>query len=57
MGEGPVRQGVCHGANAGVAVLGDGSVHAFGNKRLVETLLGYDIKTETDDGTQQFYFP
>lgn len=51
------RQGACHGANAGVVALSDGSVHSFDNSRLVRTLMGYDIQTETDDGTMQFYFP
>jgi len=51
------RRGACHGANAGVVALSDGSVHSLDNRRLVKTLVGYDIQTETDDGTMQFYFP
>ncbi|MCZ7638429.1 MAG: prepilin-type N-terminal cleavage/methylation domain-containing protein [Verrucomicrobia bacterium] len=51
------RRDVCHGANAGVVALGDGSVHPWDNRRLVRTLMGYDLSTETDDGTLQFYFP
>jgi prepilin-type N-terminal cleavage/methylation domain-containing protein len=51
------RRDVCHGANSGVVALGDGSVHPFDSTRLVKTLMGYDITTETDDGNLQFYFP
>lgn len=51
------RQGACHGADAGVVAASDGSVHSLDNGRLVKTLVGYDIPTETDDGTMQFYFP
>jgi prepilin-type N-terminal cleavage/methylation domain-containing protein len=51
------RQGACHGANAGVVVLSDGSVHTLNNSGLVKTLVGYDIATETEDGTLQFFYP
>ena len=51
------RRDICHGANAGIVVLGDGSAHQWNDSRLVQTLLGYDITTETDDGNLQFYFP
>jgi hypothetical protein len=51
------RRGACHGANAGLVALGDGSVVSLDNNRLARTLIGYDIETETDDGTLQFYFP
>jgi hypothetical protein len=51
------RRGVCHGADAGGVVLGDGSVQFLDDVRLVRTLTGYDPGTETDDGTLQFYFP
>lgn len=51
------RKGVCHGADAGNMVLGDGSVAQYNDSRLVKTLLGYDTTTETDDGNLQFYFP
>jgi prepilin-type N-terminal cleavage/methylation domain-containing protein len=51
------RRGICHGANAGVVALSDGSVHQLNDSRLVETLVGYDPATDTDDGTLQFYFP
>jgi len=50
-------RGACHGANAGTALLSDGSVHAFNDPRLVQTLVNYDPAKETDDGTLQFYFP
>ena len=29
----------------------------FNDVRLVQTLLGYDLANETDDGNLQFYFP
>ncbi len=48
---------LCHGANVGMVVLGDGSVHQFNDSTLVQTLLGYDIVAEADDGLLQFYFP
>jgi prepilin-type N-terminal cleavage/methylation domain-containing protein len=51
------RKGICHGANVGMAALGDGSVQKFNDSRLVETLVGYDPATETDGGNLQFYFP
>jgi prepilin-type N-terminal cleavage/methylation domain-containing protein len=51
------RRGICHGANVGVVVLSDGSVHQLNNSALVETLLSYNPAVETDDGTLQFYFP
>ena len=51
------RQGVCHGANAGIFVQGDNSVQQLNDSRLVSTLINYDPTTETDDGTLQFYFP
>jgi prepilin-type N-terminal cleavage/methylation domain-containing protein len=51
------RRGICHGANIGMAALGDGSVQKFNDSRLVETLVGYDPATETDGGNLQFYFP
>lgn len=51
------RKGSCHGANIGIVVLGDGSVHQLNDTRLVETLVGYDPATETDGGNLQFYFP
>ncbi|MGE3308988.1 MAG: type II secretion system protein [Limisphaerales bacterium] len=51
------RQGACHGPDAGVVTLVDGSVHLFDDNRLVKTLVGYDIPTETEDGNLQFYFP
>jgi prepilin-type N-terminal cleavage/methylation domain-containing protein len=51
------RRGSCHGANVGMAALSDGSVHQLNDAKLVQTLLSYDIPTDTDDGTLQFYFP
>ena len=51
------RRGICHGANSGVVALSDGSVHQFNDSRLVQTIVGYDPATETDDGNLQFYFP
>ena len=51
------RRGICHGANSGIAALGDGSVHQMDDPRLVQTLLGYDPSRETDFGNLQFYFP
>lgn len=51
------RKGVCHGANAGIVTLSDGSVQALNDARLVQTLIGYDPAKETDEGILQFYFP
>jgi len=51
------RRGICHGANVGMAALGDGSVHQYNDVRLVQTLVGYEPAKETDDGNLQFYFP
>lgn len=51
------RKGICHGENIGNAALGDGSVRRFSDSQLVETLVGYDIDTETGGGLLQFYFP
>ncbi len=51
------RKDVCHGANAGIVLLGDGSTQPLNDSRLVSTLLGYDTATETDDGNLQFFFP
>ena len=51
------RKDVCHGANAGTALLGDGSAQQLNDPRLAQTLLGFDVATETDDGNLQFYFP
>jgi hypothetical protein len=51
------RRGVCHGENAGIVTLGDGSVHQLNDDRLVSTLTAYDPVTETDEGNLQFFFP
>lgn len=51
------RGGQCHGANSGVAALGDGSVHQWNDLRLVQTLVSYDTAKETDAGNLQFYLP
>ena len=51
------RRDICHGINIGVVAVSDGSVHQFNDRTLVQTLLGYNPATETDDGTLQFYFP
>ena len=51
------RTGVCHGANSGTIAASDGSVQQLNDSRLVQTLVGYDPATETDDGNLQFYFP
>ena len=48
---------LCHGANVGMVVLGDGSVQQMNDSSLVQTLLGYDTAIETDDGNLQFFFP
>jgi type II secretory pathway pseudopilin PulG len=51
------RKGICHGANVGMAALCDGSVQLFSDSRVVQTLLGYDLARETDNGNFQFFFP
>jgi len=51
------RRGICHGVNLGLVAVGDGSVQQLNDMTLVQTLLGYDPATETDEGTLQFYFP
>lgn len=51
------QRGICHGANAGTVILGDGSAHSLNDSRLVQTLTGYDPATETDEGNLQFYYP
>jgi len=51
------RRGMCHGANIGMGALSDGSVQQFKDSSLVETLLGYNVDTETDGGNLQFFFP
>jgi prepilin-type N-terminal cleavage/methylation domain-containing protein len=51
------RRGICHGANLGMVALSDSSVHKLNDSRLVQTLVGYDPATETDEGNLQFYFP
>lgn len=48
---------LCHGANLGMVVLGDGSVQQLNDSNLVKTLLGYDTTAETDEGFLQFFFP
>src|SRR3954471_15371455 len=51
------RKGICHGANAGIVALSDGSVQQLNDSGLVQTLVGYDPETETDGGNLQFFFP
>ncbi len=51
------RKGGCHGENIGIVALGDGSVHQLNDSRMVQTILGYDPATETDEGNLQFFFP
>jgi hypothetical protein len=51
------RRGMCHGSNAGMVALSDGSVHQLNDRRLVQTLVSYSPAAETDDGNLQFYFP
>jgi len=51
------RSGICHGANIGMASLSDGSVQQFNNSTIVQTLLTYNLATETDGGNFQFFFP
>jgi len=51
------RRDVCHGANAGNVLLGDGSAQPLNDSRLVQTLTGYDLEAETDEGNLQFYYP
>ena len=52
-----MAEDVCHGANAGNVILGDGSIQQLNDSRLVQTLLGYDVATETDEGNLQFFQP
>jgi prepilin-type N-terminal cleavage/methylation domain-containing protein len=51
------RRGICHGANMGVVALGDGAVQSLNDSQLVQTLVGYNPATETDEGNLQFFFP
>lgn len=51
------RAGICHGPNNGMIAQVDGAAVNWTDTRLVQTLMGYDVTTETDDGTLQFYFP
>src|SRR6185436_12132641 len=51
------RKGICHGENSGIVALSDGSVQQLNDSRLVQTIVGYDPATETDEGNLQFYFP
>lgn len=51
------RKGVCHGENAGIVTLGDGSVQQLNDNKLVQTLTTYDPAAETDEGNLQFFFP
>jgi len=51
------RRGMCHGANMGMGALSDGSVQQFKDSSVVQTLLGYNLDTETDGGNLQFFFP
>jgi prepilin-type N-terminal cleavage/methylation domain-containing protein len=51
------RAGICHGSNSGTVALGDGSIQRLNDTTLVQTLVGYDPATETDNGNLQFYFP
>jgi prepilin-type N-terminal cleavage/methylation domain-containing protein len=47
---------LCHGANAGNLVLGDGSVHQLNDAGLVQVIRNIK-KNETLDGTLRFYVP
>jgi hypothetical protein len=51
------RKGICHGSNLGIVALSDGSVEQLTDSGLVQTLLVYNLATETDAGNLQFYFP
>jgi prepilin-type N-terminal cleavage/methylation domain-containing protein len=51
------RRGMCHGANVGMGALSDGSVGMFNDISLVQTLLGYNLASETEGGNLQFFFP
>ena len=51
------RRGIGHGANTGNVVLGDGSAQQLNDASLVQTLLSYDLVSETDEGLLQFFFP
>jgi prepilin-type N-terminal cleavage/methylation domain-containing protein len=51
------RKAVCHGENAGIVTLSDGSVHQLNDTRLVQTLTAFDPVAETDEGNLQFFFP
>lgn len=48
---------LCHGANVGMVVFGDGSVQQMNDSTLVQTLLGYNLDTEAEGGVLQFFFP
>jgi prepilin-type N-terminal cleavage/methylation domain-containing protein len=51
------RRGICHGSNVGNVAITDGSVQQFNNVQLQQVIHGYNLETETDSGTLQFYFP
>jgi prepilin-type N-terminal cleavage/methylation domain-containing protein len=51
------RKGVCHGENAGIVTLSDGSVQQLNDRGLVQMLTTFDPAIETDDGNLQFFFP
>ena len=51
------RRGICHGANSGNMAMSDGSVNQFNDSRFVQTIVGYNPSTETDEGTLQFFMP
>jgi prepilin-type N-terminal cleavage/methylation domain-containing protein len=47
------RRDICHGANMGIVLLCDGSANVSNDKQILPTV----VKSETDDGTLQFFFP
>lgn len=51
------RRDICHGANVGQVSRCDGSVEQLNDAGLVQTLVGYNLSTEADEGLLQFYFP
>ena len=51
------RRGICHGATLGQVTFGDGSAQQLNDPELRQTLMGYDIATETEGGYLQFFFP
>lgn len=51
------RRDICHGANVGQVARCDGSVERLNDSSLVQTLVGYNLSTEAEEGLLQFFFP